>query len=510
MTSPTDEDELDARSYRNPRPRHDAGPPGTRIRRGLLELGEDVVRPPADQAQAVARLIAEHFDDAYVRDVALTVTARLVLEQPFKIPHVAAVVLFARDENTAVARDVVAQAGSQLQEAVDGGKWRDVKLTLRFLACLGRLFAEDGLLPILNQLFERAVDLQTASTEDVLGIELTKIILLTLPYVLAFAGDASVRAGAAALLDKTDVVASTQHDLEALVDPFPTMWEDVERPMTCASIISLLQRQLQDEASRGWPLKCIPRVYDASLQSARKGDEKGEAHGAPNGDVAAACEFPTITIPANVNAGPTKFFPELFFSIFADQDVETVPPTTHFASTIMRDAVVDTINILDFNRDAVCKFLDRIDRFWATGTFVPKETKFDDICEMYDGPSTWKQEDVCIDAIFGQLFALPAPEHKLVYYHSLITEICKISPPGIAPTLGRAIRFLFRHIGVIDLELSHRYTDWFAHHLSNFEFRWKWAEWYVDALGCVGTGRLTCGQATRDATAGHAPAKGVY
>ena len=94
-----------------------------------------------------------------------------------------------------------------------------------------------------------------------------------------------------------------------------------------------------------------------------------------------------------------------------------------------------------------------------------------------EGKPTWKPEDVVIDAVFSQIFQLPTPEHRLVYYHSIITEICKISPAAIAPSLGRAIRFLFRSVDAMDMELGYRFMDWFAHHLSNFEFRWKWTEW---------------------------------
>ena len=39
---------------------------------------------------------------------------------------------------------------------------------------------------------------------------------------------------------------------------------------------------------------------------------------------------------------------------------------------------------------------------------------------------------------------------------------------------------MFRHVHVMDMELSYRFMDWFAHHLSNFEFRWKWTEWLED------------------------------
>ena len=150
---------------------------------------------------------------------------------------------------------------------------------------------------------------------------------------------------------------------------------------------------------------------------------------------------------------------------------------TDIDASLIRDGLLDTINILDFNRNAVARFLNEVDCFWAKDTFVKRSTMFDKIRDIPAGRPTWKPEDVMLDAIFSQIFQLPAPEHRLVYYHSLITESCKISPGAIAPSLGRAIRFLFRNIDQMDMELAYRFMDWFAHHLSNFEFRWKWTEW---------------------------------
>lgn len=121
--------------------------------------------------------------------------------------------------------------------------------------------------------------------------------------------------------------------------------------------------------------------------------------------------------------------------------------------------------------------MNDLDCSWAPDIFVKRGTTFDKLKEVPEGKSTWKPEDVVVDAIFSQIFQLPAPEHKLVYYHSVITEICKLSPAAVAPSLGRAIRFLFRNVEVMDMELEYRFMDWFAHHLSNFEFRWKWLEW---------------------------------
>jgi nuclear cap-binding protein subunit 1 len=92
---------------------------------------------------------------------------RRVVEQPLKIPFVAGAVLYANSEKSNVAEEVLGRAGSMCQEALDAGDWRSFKLLLRFLACLAPLYQEDGIVPILDELFNRAVDLQTASPEDV-------------------------------------------------------------------------------------------------------------------------------------------------------------------------------------------------------------------------------------------------------------------------------------------------------------------------------------------------------
>ena len=149
----------------------------------------------------------------------------------------------------------------------------------------------------------------------------------------------------------------------------------------------------------------------------------------------------------------------------------------------MRDVLVDTLNILHVNRTATARYLIEMDCFWAPGTFVKRAVPFDRLRDMAADnsktpkTSTWKPEDLAVDAIFSQIFLLPQPEQKLVYYHSVVTDACKIAPAAIAPSLGRAIRFLFRNVDMMDLESSYRFLDWFSHHLSNFEFRWKWSEW---------------------------------
>lgn len=270
-------------------------------------------------------------------------------------------------------------------------------------------------------------------------------------------------------MDKTDIIASEPHALQALIDPYMPQGE--EQSNQSSSMIGLLQKQLQHEASNNWALACLPRPWNLPLE---------EIEGQDKLDNATKHDLPTLSVPDKVTAGPRPLFPEVYFSVYSGQDIPSVPPVTDIAASLIRDVLVDTINILDFNRHATARFLIDVDCYFADGTFVKRATPFDRLRDIEGGRSTWKPEDVAVDAVFSQLHQLPAPEHKLVYYHSVLTEACKQAPAAIAPSLGRAIRYLYRASSRMDLELSQRFLDWFAHHLSNFGFTWKWTEWVDD------------------------------
>jgi hypothetical protein len=101
--------------------------------------------------------------------------------------------------------------------------------------------------------------------------------------------------------------------------------------MAFGSIIGLLQRQLQGEAADGWKLSCIPRVFEPRSKATDVAD--GEANGSAETSSAPQHVFPTINIPSPVNPGPKPLFPEIFFSLYADQEIESVPPTSNIAAS---------------------------------------------------------------------------------------------------------------------------------------------------------------------------------
>ncbi|KAL8847207.1 MAG: hypothetical protein Q9221_007733 [Calogaya cf. arnoldii] len=459
----SEDDEFDRRPPR----RQYQEPVHVKVRKQLLAIAESPLKKIDEEFQEIAAVVAENYEDEEIRGTFLELALQLVVEQALKIPFVAAVILAVNVKKPELAYEVIVKSSMALNEHFKVGKWREVKLLLRFFGCLQAILNGQGVFPVLEELFSRAVDLQTASLDDGLGLEIVKIILLTIPYIMASSAS-GLEGLASALLEKTDIIASTPHPLEALVDPYPNN-EDDDSSHQAQSIISLLQRQLQTEAAQSWELACIPRPW-RTLPA-----ENGVEPTAPTKH-----SLPPIIVPSSVSPGPRPQLPEMYFSVYADQDVETVPPTSNIASSILRDALVDTISTLDYNRNATAKFLIDLDCYFAPETFVKRATPFDRLREVDEGKSTWKPEDVAVDAVFSQLLQLPAPEHKLVYYHAVLTESCKIAPAAIAPSLGRAIRFLYRNVDTMDLELEYRFLDWFSHHLSNFGFTWKWTEWVDD------------------------------
>ena len=90
-----------------------------------------------------------------------------ITEQPFKIPFVAAIVIVVNLQKPEITQEILARAGSAIQGHLEAGAWREVKLTLRLLGSLQGILEGDGVFPILEDFFSRAVDLQTASSEDV-------------------------------------------------------------------------------------------------------------------------------------------------------------------------------------------------------------------------------------------------------------------------------------------------------------------------------------------------------
>jgi nuclear cap-binding protein subunit 1 len=161
-------------------------------------------------------------------------------------------------------------------------------------------------------------------------------------------------------------------------------------------------------------------------------------------------------------------------------DVQVVPsPDTPLGWTL-RSIIHDTVHIFEVNRKECARLLLAIRQYLPKDTFKPLATT----TETEDpsaSTSTISLESLVVSTILSIMFTLPSPPYDLIYYGSVITELCKLSPNTVAPPVGRAVRKLFTMLGAegLDSEIARRAAEWFAVHLSNFGFQWMWKEWYV-------------------------------
>lgn len=103
-------------------------------------------------------------------------TAYRTVEQPLRIPFIAAIILNINIQKPEFTPEILNKIGGVLQEHVNSGSWREVKLYMRLLGCLQGLFDGDGIFPLLEQFFERAADLQMQSSEDVSQIDILLLV----------------------------------------------------------------------------------------------------------------------------------------------------------------------------------------------------------------------------------------------------------------------------------------------------------------------------------------------
>jgi nuclear cap-binding protein subunit 1 len=139
------------------------------VRKQLLSIAENAMRPWHQEASTIAALLTDNLDDQPMLTNFVDLVLQLAVEQPLKTPFLAAVVLVVNthEGKSAIVDDLLSKLAAVIESKIAGGEWRDVKLYLKLLACLQSCLAGEGVFPVLEELFARAVDLQTASSDDV-------------------------------------------------------------------------------------------------------------------------------------------------------------------------------------------------------------------------------------------------------------------------------------------------------------------------------------------------------
>ncbi|KAM5532655.1 hypothetical protein V8D89_013699 [Ganoderma adspersum] len=448
--------------------------PEQKLRKNIVHYGE------VDPTQELPRLANQIFEHTPTNVPAVTEAFRIgVTEQPFKIPYYAALLRLLYDRpvseevTTPLGRQVLEDFWKAFREFIDKHAWRETRLCVHFFAHLtvARVISARSMYELLDAFKE--VILNIGSSHD----RSTKAALCVAEGLLIAGStineDSSLDISALISAVHTVVEGGGGLPTKLLVHPIVHLHE-------IRGAFIRAEPKNEPEHAEEW-LSCALSVLQALkakdfAQSADSVPQPYLDYPALPGEL---FDLEAILVPPEVEEDGTEGkkgdWSQCYVRIF-DDDI-TPDPTTP-VGFILRSNLIDILDIFEVNRKECARLLLEYPKWALPGTFKPKPGAPPQ--SPIEGKG-WDLENTLIETILSALFLLPESTHKSIYYIALITELCKAQPQSVGPAVGKSIRKLYALLADgLDVEIAHRFAEWFAVHMSNFNFIWVWKEWIPD------------------------------
>ncbi|BGP23709.1 Nuclear cap-binding protein subunit 1 [Rhodotorula toruloides] len=418
-------------------------------------------------------------------------------------------------EKVNVGKEIVQDLMKAFQAFLDERKWKSVRYCVTLFSYMTSMPPASPVVSassLVNLLASFVSVLDEPGLRAARGDECVRIIVEALlrldENALAESGVGTLRDGVQAYLSSRRIdndlfadeasKAQCQDPLEQLVTalssasssdadgifPVNSVLPDVYASLTLAPAEEDETRAQAGEDPLTLPLVLVPPESDDS--DITLGAAVGLEHALPPAPISAG-----LRGDEGVGYEGTRLTVRLF-------DDDTVPSDYDPAGVVVRSLIADVISLYETNRKEAATILLELPKWFKRGTFrVNKPARRPDDAldipeeEAPEGPN-WSLENLLVESILTSVLSLPAPPLTAMYYYSVLTELCRISPQTVAPSLGKSIRKLYAALGtdrdsseesvgpVLDAEGIRRLADWFSIHLSNYGFMWGWNEWATD------------------------------
>lgn len=497
-----EDDDESFHDYRPRVPKRQRIPPVVQLCKEMMPdictLGESSKAFADDIKFLSEAIISEYGHEEYFNNALLDTLRAVAIEQPHKQPVIALLVLAVNAGNQVAGKSILNFFFDQLQKACDAsveysglaesndtGPWNKVKLFLRFLSLLSPMIMIDDILSLYRKLLDFSVELSNIDEDkrNPLSEAIYTNAILNIPFLFYF---------------NRNNVQNLKDNVEEIVSNFETNYKlklndvkllreyDSNSPYEITELIQVVlpnvKKVLANDMNQLTQLFCN---WDELLP------QQPDSHGFND-----ALRLPTIEQLSNYNSlmngvGSVDNMwkvPRYCFHVFLPHsagEFDTVLPISSYEGQIFNDIIIDIVQSLEFNRKEVSKQLSLLPLFFKQGIFANLGDSIAQIAAIYeDNPlaSTYKLEDLEVEAILSLIFKLPNVSQPFAYFYTLLVDICQNNPKAIAPVFGRAFRFFYNNIESLDFELRLRFLDWFSVQMSNFNFSWKWNEWENDSI----------------------------
>ncbi|KAF8529245.1 MIF4G like-domain-containing protein [Hysterangium stoloniferum] len=463
------------------------------LRNSIIRLG-DLTNFDTQDLQRAARVLAQRNDATSIIAEGFRIG---VTEQPYKIPFYSTLLLLlhqpthveAPDEDSNISngsqpigKAVLEDFWKGFQGFLDKQAWRELRLCIHFFAHLtaSEVISTSSMLSLL-QSFSTVLDEPGVSYSRALKAGLC-------------VGEGLMRVGGVLHGQSPQAVAEMISSISIFADSVNS---------TKALVRPLMHIHAMDESNVGRYNELLKSLLVALQQSlALNFSEAATVFPQPFADLAninisgsSPFILPSILVPPEVieidslDLGgivyeevktPSKKdeLPQYYLSLF---DNEITPDIATPTGYCLRSAICDVVDIFEVNRKECARLLLEMPRWFTAGTFKPKPGIILPEREQIKYEKAWQLESTIIEAILSLMLVVPESQHKPVYYFALITELCKLSPQTVGPAVGKSIRKIYNFLGDgLDVEIAQRFSEWFAVHMSNFNFQWVWKEWVPD------------------------------
>jgi len=349
-----------------------------------------------------------------------TILFKCISSLPYKTPIYGTLVGLMNVKNFQFGKEIVCTLIDEINSAFANKKFFSLKLLIRFIPEL--ILANVLHTNAIFELYETLLSvLNTPDYTQNKADYYVYLVMSTIPFIGEHLAKNNLGQLNAVLDEVESYVASRSNDDKKFYQPY-TDFDDR---------LDLLMKQLKNlRDENGWVVNSILQPHKHFIEQLSASTQQHI--------------LPPINLPINDSDYEYPSYNKPLFRLFIDEQKS-------IERYIIEDYIIDTLYFFNSNHKECSRFI-------------------------YSLPVSFDIGDIVVETLLSEMYMLPKPTFKEIYYSLIFIDLFK-SQPSIVPVFAYAINTLFENIDKLDIEIIDRFALTFAHHLSNFDYKWIWQDW---------------------------------